>query len=283
MSSPAPRVSQKVIHSVDKKEGTGLRMGPSRTPSLCPQHTPTSQPTESIESANETRVQSPESWVQKILTSVPEVIDQLPTPYLIIASVVENFCNAPPQTLPFPALKISDTFRIKAGYGQNKETRREGERELKTPPAQITVRVQKVSPRLPPMRITTKAVLLIIIAILMRYRLTSQTPSAQPQYISNKENGQAMIPAKGGSVQAAHGKVETPEEVEDTDRMGRKSAKTHPPVDPCARNPGWWQRMWPAPNVHQTLTQATYPKQIMKTTEKSPMAKSTTAKGQTMK
>jgi len=200
----------------------------------------------------------------------------------MIASDVERFCNAPPQTLPFPALKISDTFRIKTGYGQNEETRREGERELETPPAQITVRVQKVSPRLPPMRITTRAVLLIIIAFLLRYGLASQTPSAQPHYISNRENGQAMIPAKEGSVQAAHGKVETLEEVEDTDRIGRKSAKTQPPVDPCARNPRWWQRIRPAPNVHQTLTQATYPKQIMKTTKKSPMAKSTTAKGQTM-
>jgi hypothetical protein len=130
----------------------------------------------------------------------------------MIASDVERFCNAPPQTLPFLALKISDTFRIKTGYGQNEETRREGERELKTPAAQITVRVQKVSPRLPPMRMltlsATKVVLLIIIAILLRYGLASQTPSAQPQCISNRENRQATIPAKEGSVQAAHGKVE---------------------------------------------------------------------------
>jgi len=129
---------------------------------------------------------------------------------------------------------------------------------------------------------TTKVVLLIIIAILLRYGLASKTPSAQPQYISNRENGQAMISAKEGSVQAAHGKAETSEQVEDIDRIGRKSAKTHPPVHPCARNPGWWERMWPASNVHQTLMHATYPKQIMKTTEKSPMTKSTTAKGQTM-
>ena len=92
-----------------------------------------------------------------------------------------------------------------------------------------------------------------------------------------------MIPAKEGSVQTAHGKVETSEQVEDTDRIGRKSAKIHPPGDSCARNPGWGERMWPASNVHQTLTHATYPKQIMKTNEKSPMAKSTTAKGQKRK
>jgi len=91
-----------------------------------------------------------------------------------------------------------------------------------------------------------------------------------------------MISAKEGSVQAAHGKVETSEPVEDTDRIGRKSAKTHPPEDPCACNPGWWKRMWPASNVHQTLTHATCPKQIMKTTKKSPMTKSTTEKGQMM-
>jgi len=59
VSSPAPRVSQKVIHLVDKKEDTDLRMGPIRTLPLLPQHTPTPQPTESIESASETRVQSP--------------------------------------------------------------------------------------------------------------------------------------------------------------------------------------------------------------------------------
>jgi len=129
---------------------------------------------------------------------------------------------------------------------------------------------------------TTKVVLFIIFAILLRYGLASQTPGTQPQYISDRENGQAMIPAKEGSVQVTHGKVETSEQEEDTDRIGRKNAKTHPPVYPCARNPGWWERMWPASNVHQTLTHATYPKQIMKTTEKSPMAKSTTAKGQTM-
>ena len=90
VSSSAPRVSQKVIHSVDKKEGTRLRMGPSRTAPLRPQHTPTPQPTESIESASETRVQSPESGVQKILTSVTEVIDQLPTPNLTIASDIHD-------------------------------------------------------------------------------------------------------------------------------------------------------------------------------------------------
>jgi len=112
---------------------------------------------------------------------------------------------------------------------------------------------------------TTKVVLFIIIAILLRYGLASQTPSAQPQCISNRENRQAMIPAKEGSVQAAHGKVEISEHVEDTNRIGRKSAKTHPPGDPCARNPGWWERMWSASNLHQTLTHGTYPKQIMKT------------------
>ena len=41
--------------------------------------------------------------------------------------------------------------------------------------------------------------------------------------------------------------------------------------------------MWPASNEHQTLTHATYPKEIMKTAEKIPMAKSTTAKGQKKK
>ena len=281
-------VSQKVIHLADKKVGTSLRMGPSRTPPLCPHHTPTPQPTESIESASEPRVQSPspESGVQKILASVTEVIDQLPTPNLMIASDVGRFCNASPQTLPFPVPKSSHTFRIKTGYGQNEETRREGERDLKTPPAQITVKVPKVSPRLPPMHMlnlsTTKVVLLIIIAILPRFGLAIQTVSAQPQYISNRENGQAMIPAKEGSMKAAHGKVETSEQVEDTDRIGRKSERTHPPADPCARNLRWWERIWPASNVHRTLTHATYPKQIMQTTEKSPMAKSTTAKGQTM-
>jgi len=104
------------------------------------------------------------------------------------------------------------------------------------------VRVQKVSPQLPPIRMLklrmTKEVLLSIIAILLRYGLVSQTPSAQPQGISNSENRQVIIPAKEGSVQAAHGKVETSEQVEDTDRVGRKSAKTHTPEDPCARNPG---------------------------------------------
>jgi len=204
----------------------------------------------------------------------------------MIANDVERFCNAPPQTLPFPALKISDTFRIKTGYGQNEETRREGEKELKTPAAQIMVRVQKISPRLPPMCMlrlsTTKVVLLIIIAILLGYGLASQTPSAQPQCISHRENRQAMIPAKEGRVQAAHGKVETSEQVEDTNRIDRKSAKTPSPGDPCARNPGWWERMWPASDLHQTLTHGTYPKQIMKVAEKSPMVKSTTVKGQTM-
>ena len=130
----------------------------------------------------------------------------------MIAINVERFCKALPQTLPFPALKISD----KTGYGQNEEIRREGERELKTPPAQIMVRVQKVSPQLPPIRMLklrmTKEVLLSIIAILLRYGLVSQTPSAQPQGISNSENRQVMIPAKEGSVQAAHEKVETSEQ-----------------------------------------------------------------------
>jgi len=165
-------------------------MAPSSTPPLRPQHTPTPQPTEFIESASETRVQGPESRVPKILTSVIEVIDQVPTPNLMIASDAERFCNAPPQALPFPALKISDTFRIKTGYEQNEETRRESKRELKTPPAQIMVRVQKVSPRLPKMRMlkssTTEVVLLIIIAILPRFGLASQTFSAQPQHISNR-------------------------------------------------------------------------------------------------
>jgi len=101
----------------------------------------------------------------------------------MIASDIERFCNALPQTLPFPALKISDTLRIKTEYGQNEETRREGERELKTPPEQITVRVQKVSPQLPPMSMlkssTTKVVLLTIIAILPSFGLASQTPCNQ--------------------------------------------------------------------------------------------------------
>jgi len=69
---------------------------------------------------------------------------------------------------------------------------------------------------------TTKVVLLIIIAILLRYGLARQISSTQPHwYISNRENGQAMIPAKEGSVKAAaaHGKVQTSEQVEDTDRM----------------------------------------------------------------
>jgi len=87
--------------------------------------------------------------------------------------------------------------------------------------------------------------------------------------------------AKEGSMEATHGKVETSEQVKDTDRIGRKSEKTHLQVDPCARNPRWWERIYPASNVHRTLTHATYPKQIMKTTGKSPIAKSTTAKGQT--
>jgi len=215
---------------------------------------------------------------------VTEVIDQLPTPNLMIASDVENFCNASPQNLPFPALKMSDTFRIKTGYGQIEETRREGERELKTPPAQITVRVQKVSPRLLPKRMlklsTTKVALITIIAILPRFGLASQTPSAQPQHISNRENGQAMILAKECRMKAAHGKVETSEQVEDTDRIGRKSEKTHPPVDLC--DPRWGERIWQVSTVHRTLTHATNPKQIMKTTEKYPMAKSTTAKARTM-
>ena len=85
--------------------------------------------------------------------------------------------------------------------------------------------------------------------------------------------------AKEGSMEATQGKVETSEQVEDTDRIGRKSEKTHLQVDPCARNPRWWERIYPASNVHRTLTHATYPKQIMKTTGKSPIAKSTTAKG----
>ena len=110
---------------VDEKEGTGLRMGPSHTPPLRPQHTPITQPTESIESASETRVQSLESGVQKILTGVTEVIDQLSTPNLMIASDVERFCNAPPQTLPFPAPKSSDTFRIKIGHDTDKTKRLE--------------------------------------------------------------------------------------------------------------------------------------------------------------
>jgi len=126
----------------------------------------------------------------------------------------------------------------------------------------------------------TKIVLLTIIAILPRFGLASQTSSAQPQHISNRENGQAMIPAKEGSMEATHGNVETSEQVEDTNRIGRKSEKTHPPIDLC--DPRWWERIWPASNMHRTLTHATYPKQIIKTTEKSPMAKSTTAKGQTM-
>jgi len=148
----------------------------------------------------------------------------------MIASDVERFCTAPPQTLPFPAFKMFKTFRIKTGYGQNEETRREGERELKTPPAQITVRVQKVSPQLLPMRMlkfsTTKVALLAIILILLRFGLASQTPSARPQHISNRENWQAMIPTKEGRMKATHGKVETSEQVEETDRIGRKSEKT---------------------------------------------------------
>jgi hypothetical protein len=130
----------------------------------------------------------------------------------MIVSDFEGFCSAPSQTLPFPALKISDTFRIKTGYGQNEETRREGERELKTPPAQMTVRVQKVSPRLPPMRMlklsTTKVVLLIIMAILLRFGLASQTINAQPQHISNRGNGEVIL-ATEGSMQAAHRRAST--------------------------------------------------------------------------
>jgi len=74
--SSAPRVSQKVIHPTDKKECISLRILPSSMPPLCPAYTLTPQPTESIESARKTRVQNPESRVQKILNSVIEVIDQ---------------------------------------------------------------------------------------------------------------------------------------------------------------------------------------------------------------
>jgi len=55
----------------------------------------------------------------------------------------------------------------------------------------------------------------------VRDKVTCDTPSAQPQHISNRENGQAMIPAKEGSMEATHRKVETSEQVEDTDRIGR--------------------------------------------------------------
>jgi len=65
------------------------------------------------------------------------------------ASDVERFHNAPPETPPFPYFKISDTFRIKTGYGQNEETQGEHEEESKTFPTQTSARVQKISPRLP--------------------------------------------------------------------------------------------------------------------------------------
>jgi len=120
VSSSAPRVSQKIIHSVDKKEGTGLRMGPSHTPPLRPQLTPNPQPTEPIESASETRVQSPESGVRKILTCVTEVIDQLPTPNLMIASDVERFatprlkpCHSPPSKSLTHSESKQDTDKTK--------------------------------------------------------------------------------------------------------------------------------------------------------------------------
>ena len=104
-------------------------MAPSNTPPLSPQHTPTPQPTESIESAIETRVQSPESRVPKILTSVTEVIDQLPTPNLMIASDVERFatprlkpCHSPPSKSLTHSESKQDTDKTKTSKIGRKRT-----------------------------------------------------------------------------------------------------------------------------------------------------------------
>jgi len=81
-----------------------------------------------------------------------------------------------------------------------------------------------------------------------------------------------MILAQEFSIGVTHEKVEN----ESTDRAGRKSRGKHTAVDSRVRDPRWWERIWPAPNVHRARMHDVHFKQIMKAAGKSLITKSTT-------